>query len=201
MRFRHVLSLALIVLVAAVAAGCGDNNDAANASNDSATTETGDAMTKDDAAMKAKEAAAMKKDDAAMKADAAMKNKDAAASGSGKVVKLGNTSFGRILQDSRGRTLYLFTKEKGKGKSKCYGDCARAWPPLITKGEPRARGGAKQSELGTTKRRDGKLQVTYNGHPLYYYVDEDEPNEVLCQAVDEFGGIWYVVDKNGKAIK
>ncbi len=53
---------------------------------------------------------------------------------------------------------------------------------------------------GTTKRRGGKLQVTYNGHPLYYYVDEDEPNEVLCQAVEEFGGIWYVVDRKGNAV-
>ncbi len=118
---------------------------------------------------------------------------------SGRVVKLGKTRYGRILQDRRGRTLYLFTKEKGK-KSRCYGDCARAWPPLLTKGEPRARAGAKQSLLGTTKRRGGTTQVTYNGHPVYFYVDEDEPNEILCQAVPEFGGIWYVIDKNGDAI-
>ena len=128
-----------------------------------------------------------------------MKKDDAVMSASGKKLKIGSTEFGKILQDSRGRTLYLFTKESGK-KSECYGDCARAWPPLITKGKPRAGNGVKQSLLGTTKRRDGKTQVTYNGHPLYYYVDEDEPNEVLCQAVPEFGGIWYVVDSRGRAI-
>lgn len=164
-----------LALLATVAAGCGDNGAAVNTSNTAATTETGATTTV-----------------------AAVEQK-AAASGSGKVVKLGKTRYGKILQDRRGRTLYLFTKEKSS-KSRCYGECARAWPPLITKGEPRARNGAKQSELGTTKRKDGKLQVTYNGHPLYYYVDEDEPNEVLCQAVDEFGGIWYVVDKNGDAV-
>lgn len=196
---KTVLAIGLLVLVAAVAAGCGDNNDTVNTGNTVATGETGDAMAKDDAAMKSDEAMTMK-EDAAMKKDAAMKQKEAAASATGKVVQLGKTQFGRILQDKRGRTLYLFTKEKGS-KSKCYGDCARAWPPLITKGEPRARDGAKQSKLGTTTRKDGKLQVTYNGHPLYFYVDEDEPDEVLCQAVDEFGGIWYVVDKNGNAIK
>jgi predicted lipoprotein with Yx(FWY)xxD motif len=174
-----------LALLSLAAAGCGDDNNAANASNTATTGKTGDAMQKDDAAMK--EDVAMKKDEAKMSA-------------TGKVVQVGSTNFGKILQDRRGRTLYLFTKEKGK-TSKCYGDCARAWPPMITKGEPRARKGAIQSKLGTTKRRDGKLQVTYNGHPLYYYVDEDEPDEVLCQAVDEFGGIWYIVNRKGNAIK
>lgn len=204
-RLRPVLALALLVFAAAFAAGCGGDDNNTNAENTSATTATGDAMKneeaamkKDDAAMK-KDDAAMKKDDAAMKADAAMKKDDAKMAASGRVVQVGSTSYGKILQDSRGRTLYLFTKEKGK-KSRCYGDCAKAWPPLLTKGEPRARKGAKQSLLGTTKRKGGTTQVTYNGHPLYFYVDEDEPNEVLCQAVPEFGGIWYVVNKNGKAI-
>lgn len=127
-------------------------------------------------------------------------NSQAGIAAGGKRVKTGKTRFGTILQDSRGRTLYLFTKEKGR-TSRCYGDCAVAWPPMITKGKPVAIKGAKQSKLGTTKRKGGKTQVTYNGHPLYYYVDEDEPNEVLCQAVTEFGGIWYVVDRNGNAIR
>lgn len=129
----------------------------------------------------------------------ASEKKQASAAG-GKRVQTGSTRYGKILQDSRGRTLYLFTADKGKKKSRCYGDCAVAWPPMITRGKPVAIKGAKQSELGTTKRRGGKTQVTYNGHPLYYYVDEDEPGEVLCQAVYEFGGIWYVVNRNGKAI-
>ncbi len=184
MRFRHVLTLALLVLAAAAAAGCGDDNDTVGAENAATTGSTGDAM---------------KKEGAAMKDDAAMKQGDAMKSSHGATVKVGSTSYGKILQDKRGRTLYLFTKEKSS-KSECYGDCARAWPPLFTKGKPKAGKGAIAGKLGTTKRRGGKLQVTYNGHPLYYYVDEDEPNEVLCQAVEEFGGIWYVVDRKGNAV-
>ncbi len=132
-------------------------------------------------------------------ATAAVDRNQAVAAG-GKRVRLGSTRYGKILQDSRGRTLYLFTRDKRK-KSRCYGDCARAWPPLVTKGRPVAIRGARQRELGTVRRGGGKRQVTYNGHPLYYYVDEDEPNEVLCQAVTEFGGVWYVVNRAGKAIR
>lgn len=117
-----------------------------------------------------------------------------------KRVRLGKTRYGKILQDSRGRTLYLFTRDKAK-KSRCYGACAKAWPPLITSGTPVAKKGVKQSLLGTVRRRSGKLQATYNGHPLYYYVHEDEAGEVLCQAVTEFGGVWYVVNSKGKAIR
>ncbi|MBJ7354782.1 MAG: hypothetical protein JHC98_08160 [Thermoleophilaceae bacterium] len=125
---------------------------------------------------------------------------DVASAGGGKRIKTGKTRFGTILQDSRGRSLYLFTKERGS-TSKCYGECAKEWPPVLTSNDPVATGGAKQSELGTTRRRGGKTQVTYNGHPLYYFVAEDEANEVLCQNVYEFGGKWYVVDRNGNAIK
>ncbi len=124
---------------------------------------------------------------------------DVAEAGGGKRVKTGKTRFGTILQDSRGRSLYLFTKERSK-YSNCYGECAKEWPPLLTTSDPVAIGGAKQSELGTTRRRGGKTQVTYNGHPLYYFVAEDEANEVLCQNVYEFGGKWYVVNRNGDAI-
>lgn len=195
-KFRHVFTLVLLVLVAAVAAGCGDDNDTASTESAAVTGATGDAAMKEKEAMK-KEAAM--KEDAAMKKEKAMKQEDAAMSAKAATVKIGDTQFGEILQDKEGRTLYLFTKEKGS-KSECYDDCAVAWPPLITKSDPKAGSGAKSDLLGTTKRSDGKLQVTYNGHPLYYYVDEDEPNEVLCQAVAEFGGTWYVVDAKGNAI-
>ncbi|MGK2877429.1 MAG: COG4315 family predicted lipoprotein [Solirubrobacterales bacterium] len=125
---------------------------------------------------------------------------DVASAGGGKRIKTGRTSFGTIIQDSRGRTLYLFTKERST-RSRCYGECAKAWPPVLTSNDPVATGGAIQSKLGTTRRRGGKTQVTYNGHPLYYYVAEDEANEVLCQNVYEFGGKWYIVNRQGNAIK
>jgi predicted lipoprotein with Yx(FWY)xxD motif len=122
------------------------------------------------------------------------------ASAGGKRVKTGKTRFGTILQDSKGQTLYLFTKDRSK-YSNCYGACAKAWPPLLTSGKPVAKGGAIQSKLGTVKRRGGKTQVTYNGHPLYYYVDDSGPGVVLCQNVYEFGGTWFVVNRQGNAIK
>ena len=119
----------------------------------------------------------------------------------GKTVKVMNSRYGRILVDGRGHTLYLFTRDERKNRSRCYGGCADAWPPLYTRGKPRAGTGAKAGELGTTRRRNGRLQVTYNGHPLYYYVDEDEPGEILCQNVEEFGGLWLVVSPAGSAIR
>ena len=117
----------------------------------------------------------------------------------GKAVTLHKSNYGTILADGRGIALYLFTHDTKK--SRCYGKCAAAWPPFLTKGEPRAVGGVKQALLGTVKRSDGKTQVTYNGHPIYYYVGDKEPGQVLCQAVLEYGGYWYVVDRHGAAIR
>jgi predicted lipoprotein with Yx(FWY)xxD motif len=118
----------------------------------------------------------------------------------GKRIKADDSRYGSVLFDGKGRAIYLFTKDEGEGKSRCYGDCARAWPPVLTRGKPRAGAGVKAGKLGTTKRRSGKRQVTYNGHPLYYYISDTEPGEITCQDVDEFGGIWYVVAPSGRAV-
>jgi predicted lipoprotein with Yx(FWY)xxD motif len=115
-------------------------------------------------------------------------------------VKVAESRFGRMLVDGRGLSLYLFTRDP-RGRSRCYGDCAKAWPPLLTDGAPRAGSGARKRLLGTTKRRSGKLQVTYRGHPLYYYVGETRAGQVLCQGVVEFGGTWLVVSPSGRAIR
>jgi predicted lipoprotein with Yx(FWY)xxD motif len=114
-------------------------------------------------------------------------------------VKVVSSRYGRVIADRRGQAFYLFAKETG-GKSSCYGDCASAWPPVLTKGTPQARAGVTQDKLGTARRRDGKLQVTYAGHRLYYYRG-DSPGNVLCQAVSEFGGLWLVVRPDGRAVK
>lgn len=106
--------------------------------------------------------------------------------------------FGRVLVDGRGMPLYIFTRDRRR-KSRCYGDCARAWPVAFANGRPRASGGASKRRLGTTKRRDGKRQVTYRGRPLYYYVD-DRPGVALCHNVREFGGLWLLVRANGKRV-
>lgn len=116
----------------------------------------------------------------------------------GKKVKAVRSAYGTVIADGRGEAFYLFDKETSK-RSRCYGACARAWPPVITKGKPRAGRGVKARLLGTTRRKNGKLQVTYKGHPLYYYVD-DSPGQILCQNVEEFGGLWLVVKPSGNPV-
>lgn len=118
---------------------------------------------------------------------------------SGTRVKVRGSEYGKILVDARGRTLYLLDSETD-GRSECYGDCAKAWPPLLTKGVPKARGDADQDLLGRTTRHNGGRQVTYRGHPLYRYAPEG-PREILCQDVLEFGGTWLVVKPIGKPVR
>jgi predicted lipoprotein with Yx(FWY)xxD motif len=98
-----------------------------------------------------------------------------------------------------GRAVYLFELETGT-EPQCYDECARVWPPVLTKGRPVAGDGAKQGKLGTTRRADGRTQVTYAGHPLYYYV-HDTRDQILCQDVVEFGGRWLLVRPGGGALR
>jgi predicted lipoprotein with Yx(FWY)xxD motif len=107
--------------------------------------------------------------------------------------------LGQVLVDDSGRTLYLFEKDTGT-TSTCYGDCATYWPPLLTNGAPQAGAGANASLLGTTKRNDGTVEVTYGGHPLYYVVTDHNPGDATGQGVNNFGARWDVVGPDGKAI-
>jgi predicted lipoprotein with Yx(FWY)xxD motif len=120
------------------------------------------------------------------------------AAGAGTTIKTSDSEFGTILFDGDDQAIYLFDKESSD-KSECYGACAEAWPPVLTEGDPQSGAGAEANLLGTTKRNDGTTQVTYNGHPLYYY-HNDPPGQVLCHDVDEFGGLWLVVKPNGDAV-
>jgi predicted lipoprotein with Yx(FWY)xxD motif len=113
----------------------------------------------------------------------------------GPLVKLRASQLGPVLFDGRNRALYLFTRDS-RNRTRCYGDCAAAWPPFLAKGRPRAARGVKQSLLGTIRRRGGARQVTYKGQPLYFYVD-DPRGEVLCNNVPEFGGTWYALNAGG----
>jgi predicted lipoprotein with Yx(FWY)xxD motif len=122
------------------------------------------------------------------------------AAAKGPKLRLVDSNYGSILANGRGRALYLFTADRGK-QSNCSGDCATAWPPYIVKSKPIAGRGVNSGKIGTTRRTDGRLQVTYAGRPLYYYIQDNEPGEVLCQAVSEFGGLWYVVRSSGKAVR
>lgn len=163
------LTIAAIGAALLLVAGCGDDDDSDGSA--STTTETTEAAT-----------------GAATETTAA----------AGTTIKTGDSQFGQVLFDADDQAIYYFDKESG-AKSECYGACAEAWPPVLSVGEPQAGGGAKQALLGTTERDDGTTQVTYDGHPLYYYVD-DPPGQVLCHNVDEFGGLWLAVTPGGAAV-
>jgi predicted lipoprotein with Yx(FWY)xxD motif len=119
---------------------------------------------------------------------------DAMTAGSTKIV-VGKSQYGTMLFNARHQAIYVFGRDR-RGKSNCYGQCAALWPPVYTSGRPRAGAGIRTSLLGTIRRRGGRLQVTYAGRPLYYYVHEG-PGQVRCHDVNLSGGIWKVVAPDG----
>lgn len=116
--------------------------------------------------------------------------------GTGTTVTLHSTRLGPVLATTAGRTLYLFGRDTGT-TSTCTGACASAWPPLITTGRPHAGSGVMSSLLGTTRRGNGTLQVTYHGHPLYRYAGDSAAGDVNGQGAYAYGGYWYAVDSSG----
>jgi len=116
-------------------------------------------------------------------------------------VTVAASSYGRILFDGRGFALYAFGRDP-RGHSSCGGDCAKAWPPYLAHGAALRPGrGASSALLATTTRANGSRQVTYAGRPLYYYVGDRRPREILCQNVTEFGGVWLVVRASGALVR
>jgi predicted lipoprotein with Yx(FWY)xxD motif len=175
--------VAVLLLVGLLAlAGCGDDSD----SGAPAANGDGGAAPADTAPRSEPEAG--KTGDGGDSEDA-----DAA---DGTAIELDKSEFGPMLFDSEDQAIYIFENDP-KGKTVCYGECAAAWPPVFTDGEPQAGKGVRQSLLGTVKRRDGKLQATYAGKPLYYYAHE-QPGEVRCHNVNLNGGFWWVVGADGK---
>jgi predicted lipoprotein with Yx(FWY)xxD motif len=118
---------------------------------------------------------------------------------SGSTVAVGTTKLGKILVGPNGRTLYEFLADKGK-TSTCFTACATEWPPLTVTGSVKAGPGINASLLGTTARTAGVNQVTYDGHPLYYYVGDGSPGQTTGQGVTQFGALWYVLSPAGTAI-
>ncbi|AUY53204.1 hypothetical protein EH183_34740 [Streptomyces sp. CB01881] len=108
--------------------------------------------------------------------------------------------FTDILVDSQGKTLYLFEKDTST-TSNCYDACATAWPPVLTTGAPTAAHGADQAKLSTTTRTDGKTQVVYNGHPLYYFEGDKAQGDTNGQESSAFGAQWYVVNVDGNKVE
>ena len=170
-RFLPIAALALIALLAI--AGCGGNSS--NGSSGS-----GGAYGGSEEEAKSKTAA----------------SNTAAASGA--PITVGTASgVGRVLVDSEGMTLYYFEKDQN-GESACYGPCAKGWPPLTTEGKPQAGEGAMASKLGTTERKDGTMQVTYAGWPLYTFVEDKKPGEDNGTDSKAFGASWYPLHPNGE---
>jgi predicted lipoprotein with Yx(FWY)xxD motif len=168
-------ALALLAALAALAAGCGDDDTAGSDEPAAGPAEERqvDTTTPETEAPPAQPSARRR----------------------GPLVKLRDSQLGPVLFDGRDRALYLFTRDPKK-TSRCYGDCAVAWPPFYAKGRPRAAKGVDRELLGTTKRRDGRRQVTYKRQPLYFYVD-DPKGQVLCNDIAEFGGTWFALTAAG----
>jgi predicted lipoprotein with Yx(FWY)xxD motif len=115
-------------------------------------------------------------------------------------VGVASSRLGRIVVDGKGRTLYLFEKDRNR-RSACYGECATFWPPLLTHGKPVARPGVKRSLLGTTRRANGSKQVTYGGHSLYRFSLDTKPSQTKGEGLNDFGAGWDVVSPAGKKIE
>jgi predicted lipoprotein with Yx(FWY)xxD motif len=124
-----------------------------------------------------------------------MQNTESEKETTGVIIATGDSEFGTMLFNDKRQAIYIWELEEST-KAECYEGCAEAWPPVLTNGAPRAAGSVSNQLLGTTQRTDGSTQVTYNGHPLYYYAHE-EAGEVKCHNVSTHGGLWWVIQPSG----
>ncbi len=122
-----------------------------------------------------------------------------AASARGVSINTAKGPDGTYLTGAGGRAIYLWVADSG-GRSSCSGACAKAWPPLTTTGKPIAGNGVQSSNLATIKRSDGSRQVTYKGHPLYYFIEDKRKGSIKGQGSDAFGADWWLVSPSGSAI-
>jgi len=169
--FPVIAALVLIALLAI--AGCGSSSDSSSSSGGGGAYGGGESSTSTAAS-------------------------ESSAGGTAAVITASSVpKLGKVIVDSKGFTLYDFHKDKS-GKSSCYGGCEQVWPPLTTEGEPQVGEGAMASKLGTTKRKDGTLQVTYAGWPLYTYEADKKPGEANGNDIDSFGAQWYALLPSGE---
>ena len=129
----------------------------------------------------------------------AASGRSATAASSRPTLSLHKTKYGNVIFDGHDRALYTFGRDQGRA-STCYGSCAQTWPPFVTNSKPQAASGVRGGLIGTTRRKDGRLQVTYGGHPLYYY-NADNKGQAKCQGVNNAGGIWLVVSPSGSPVR
>lgn len=171
-RNRTSFALALLALAALALAGCGGGSDS---STGGVYGGKGGSATETEAA----------------------KSPPGAESGAAVLTVASAPKVGAVLVDAKGFTVYDFHKDKG-ATSSCYGECAKVWPPVLTEGAPQVGEGASASKLGTSRRSDGGVQVTYAGHPLYTYVADKKPGEVNGNDLSSFGAQWYALKGNGE---
>ncbi|MFC9944019.1 hypothetical protein [Streptomyces pratensis] len=172
-RNRTAAVLASALLTVTVAAGCSDNRSTGGSASGTDTGVQNSGRQVDAPATPSKSPAA--------------------------TVSVKDGTYGKSLVDDKGRTLYVFDKDT-KNKSTCTGACAKAWPPLLDTKAPTAGREVKSKLLKTTTRSDGKKQVTYNGHPLYRFDEDQKAGDTNGQAVDAFGAKWYLINPKGKKI-
>lgn len=189
---RKPYAFALLALAAVLAlAGCGSSGSSTSSGSAYG---GGSSSTESTESTNASESSGAYGESGKTSEEAAMETEGGGAANVS-LAKVGD--LGMVLVDSKGFTLYDFHKDKG-GKSACYGACAQAWPPLTTEGAPTVGNGATSSMLGTVKRTDGTMQVTYNGHPLYLFVGDKKPGEGNGNDTKAFGGQWYALLGNGE---
>jgi predicted lipoprotein with Yx(FWY)xxD motif len=173
---RRPLALGATAAVAALLAGCGSSSS--SSSSTAASTPASTASTQSTAASTG----------------------TTAANGPGVAVEGKHAKLGTILAAGPKKlTVYMFEADKGTTSS-CSGACAKVWPPVTTSGAPMAAAGAVSADLGTTKRSDGTEQVTYKGHPLYFYDDDKDAGDAYGQGSKAFGASWYVLKPSGSKL-
>jgi predicted lipoprotein with Yx(FWY)xxD motif len=180
---RTIYALCLIGAIATVIAGCGNGDSTSSGSAYGGKTGGGGKPAAETSETSAKGGYG--------------ESAETSSGGDGIVSAAKVGDLGTVLVNSEGLTLYDFHKDKGS-TSACYGACAAAWPPLLTEGNPQAQGPADRSMLGTAKRKDGTVQVTYNGWPLYTYAGDQKPGEANGNDIDQFGAEWYALQPNGQ---
>ena len=195
-RKTYALALLAVLAVAAIAiAGCGGGGSSSSygSGESSSGSSNENASSESSSGNGGRYGGSSESEDKSASSESAR----GAESGAG-VVSLGNVQkLGMVLVDSNGMTLYDFHKDKGTTSS-CYGPCAEGWPPMLTEGEPTVGNGAMASKLGTTERKDGTMQVTYAGHPLYTFVEDKKPGEANGNDVSAFGAQWYALKGSGE---
>lgn len=190
---RTYYAIALVALIAALAvAGCGSGSSTTSGENRGNGSETASSGS---SAYGGGESAG--RYGSSENSNASATSPAGAESGAAVLTVSSAKKVGPVLVDSKGFTVYDFHKDKGTTSS-CYGGCAKVWPPLMTEGAPSAGEGAMASKLGTTERKDGTMQVTYAGHPLYTFTEDLKPGEANGNDLNFFGGQWYALKGSGE---